>query len=100
MNIFPKEAPVYGGGRIILELYNEVRSENVSYYLVFQGSQLRHTINSISNWNNGFLQLSAVIPKFSYGFKFVRGSSARWLKDLSITAGGVPLESGFEFRSH
>ncbi|GBN92086.1 hypothetical protein AVEN_171687-1 [Araneus ventricosus] len=66
MNVFPKEAPVYGGGKIIVELYNELPREGANYYLVFKGSQQRHTVCAIPTWNNNFLQLSAAIPSLTY----------------------------------
>ncbi|XP_055938422.1 rho guanine nucleotide exchange factor 28-like isoform X4 [Argiope bruennichi] len=62
MNVFPKEAPIYGGGKIIVELYNELPTEGSSYFLVFKGSQQRHTICADPTWNNSFLQLCAAVP--------------------------------------
>ncbi|GIY68210.1 uncharacterized protein CEXT_409201 [Caerostris extrusa] len=62
MNVFPKEAPIYGGGRIVVELYNELPRKGANYYLVFKGSQLRHTSCADSSWNNGYLQLSTRVP--------------------------------------
>ncbi|KAF8791811.1 hypothetical protein HNY73_003488 [Argiope bruennichi] len=64
MNVFPKEAPIYGGGKIIVELYNELPTEGSSYFLVFKGSQQRHTICADPTWNNSFLQLCAAVPKW------------------------------------
>ncbi|XP_054719244.1 A-kinase anchor protein 13-like [Uloborus diversus] len=65
MNVSPKDAPVYGGGKIIVEILDQPLLEDVNYYLVFEGSQHRHVTVAEPSWTGGTLKLKARIPSHS-----------------------------------
>ncbi|XP_042904190.1 rho guanine nucleotide exchange factor 28 isoform X3 [Parasteatoda tepidariorum] len=66
MNIIPKEAPFYGGGKITIELNASYHTkEKRNYYLCFKGLNERHTTIAHPTYLDSHLQLTATIPGHS-----------------------------------